>query len=99
VNTPLQFSIAEMQETYATALKYQETYTNALESLKKEIEHLSNNWVSDETGTYEAFKEKFDEKLVRLEEARDMMKEFCNQLEIKMQEFQDAATTAKNAFE
>ena len=99
MNETLQFSISEMQETYAMALKYQETYTNALEELKKEIERLNNNWTCDETGTHEAFKEKFDEKIISLEAARDMMKEFCHQLEIKMQEFKEAATTAKNAFE
>lgn len=98
MNNTLKFSIAEMTSIHASAVTYQSAYSDAIESLKTEISVLSNNWKSDETGTYEAFKQKFDEKIGTLELARDMMKEFCDRIESKKNEFEDAATTAKGLF-
>lgn len=98
MNNTLRFTISEMREVHGRASEYYKNYADAIAQLKAEIDALSNNWTSDETGTYQAFKAKFDEKSGTLDEAAGMMNTFCQNLESKMNELDDAATTAKNLF-
>lgn len=98
MNDLLKFSLEEMQTVLEQARKYQASYANAINSLETEIAELGSNWTSRETGTYEAFKAKYDEKIVSLKNANDMMIEFCNQISSKIAEFEDATSAAKNLF-
>ncbi len=93
------FSLAEMENLYGEAKTCQTAYNDAKNSVKSDVIALSNIWVSNETGTYEEFKAKFDSKLPTLEEANTLMEQFCKKIEEKRSDYQDAANRTINRFQ
>ena len=98
MNGLLKFSIEGLTNLYDEALKYQQNYSTSIANLDKEIANLGNNWTSNETGTYEEFVARDNEKKGKLQEADSLMLEFCNKVQTKAKEFEDATMKAKNAF-
>ena len=95
----LEFTLSRMQLTKEAAEKCTVAYSNAITELDDTIKKLADDWKSDETGTYEEFVMKYNEKRDKLFDARDYMLKFCAKLDEKIQEFQDSANKIKASFE
>ena len=93
------FTLEKMEALYNEATDYYNIYQNSLAEINQIIKELSLYWTSEETNTYQDFYQKYQEKLPKLLEAKDMMKEFCNQIEIKKNEFLTAANQSIDSFE
>ncbi len=93
------FTLEKMEALYNEAVDYYNIYQNSLAEINQIIKELSLYWTSEETHTYQDFYQKYQEKLPKLLEAKDMMKEFCNQIEIKKNEFLIAANQSIDSFE
>jgi len=94
----LKFTLEEMQATLTDAQRYTNAYSEAITELDTTIKALSSDWVSTEIGTYEAFVEKYNLKRQKLFDARDYMIKFCNKLNEKIIEFQEAGDSIKSNF-
>ena len=95
----LEFNLAEMEGLYVEATSYMQQFQAAIENLDSAINELSGYWTSDETGTYQAFKQLYNTRKQTLLSALDYMKQFCAKLEEKRMDFQDASNKVKNSFE
>ena len=71
----------------------------ALETVKNEIIKIGDNWISGDTGTYEAFKEKFEEKEAKLNDAVILMQEFVNNILLKIDAYESATQSVDSSFE
>ena len=76
----LSFDLNKLKDLYNETLNNLNKYKEALEIVKSEIKKIGDNWISNDTGTFETFKEKFEEKEGKLNEAVTMMQEFANNL-------------------
>ncbi len=99
MNNELSFNLAKLNELKSQALDNLNKYKEALDSVKNEITKIGDNWISTDTGTYEAFKEKFEEKEGRLNEAVILMQEFVNNLSIKINEYESATANLNGSFQ
>lgn len=95
----VKFSLERMAQLHDEAETYETSFKNSIEEIKSLVETIGTMWTSEETGTYEKFKELFDEKYPKLTEGDDLMKEFCSAVETKMNEFNEAATQSMNLFD
>lgn len=95
----ISFTLEKMEELYNETLDYYNIYQNSLNEINQIIQELSLHWKSDETKTYQEFYQKYQEKLPKLLEIKDLMKQFCNQIEIKKNEFLEATDNTINSFE
>lgn len=94
----VKFSLAEMENTYLQASNDQETFSKSIDEINKIVNELSSVWTSDETNTYETFKQLFNEKYPALVEGNEMMKTFCSKIQEKKEDFQEAAQRSINMF-
>ena len=99
MNNELSFNLAKLNELYNQALDNLNKYKESLDSVKSEITKIGDNWISTDTGTYEAFKEKFEEKESRLNEAVTLMQEFVNILSLKINDYEAASQKVNNSFQ
>ncbi len=93
----VRFNLAEMENLYLEASKHEAAFRGGIREMDKIVEELSSLWTSDETGTYETFRQLFKEKLPSLNEGDDYMKAFCNKVEEKRSDFQSAANRTNNS--
>ena len=95
----MQFTLKEIENTYDDAKNYVEVYQNAVDELDKLINELSQSWISNETKTYETFYSNYKDNYTKLIKMQQMMKNFCDKLEIKKQELSEMAKSINNKFE
>ncbi len=94
----VKFNLAEMQNLYDEASNYENTFKTGIDELEQLVKGLSEVWTSNETGTYESFKSLFDEKLPLLLSGDECMKEFCDKVKTKKEDFDQAAKDTINLF-
>ena len=99
MNNGVGFTLSKMGELYTNATECEKAYAEAVAGLESNISSLASYWTSAETGTYEAFKQLFDEKLKTLKEADELMKQFCQKIEERKEIFNDAAKKTIGLFE
>ena len=95
----ISFKLSGMEDTREEAQNLTNKFGAVMNELNNSVVGLGQVWTSDETGTYETFKQKYDEKKKVLDEAKATMQSFCNKLEEKQGDFQSAAKTINNAAE
>ena len=95
----LQFTLEEMEGVYAQATAYTNSFKATIESLDSTVKGLAAYWTSDETGTYEAFKNLYENKKRTLEEAYEYMTKFCAKIEEMKESLDAASSTTKSKFE
>ena len=93
----LAFNLAEMENLYLEASKYEKSFRSGIQEMDKIVEEIGTMWTSGETGTYENFKQWFKQKLPALNEGDDYMKTFCNKVEEKRNDFEGAAKRENNS--
>ena len=87
-----------MENLHAEASKHEAAFREGIREMDRIVEEISSMWTSDETGTYETFKQLFKEKLPALNEGNDYMKAFCNKVEEKRNDFESAANRTNSSF-
>ena len=95
----LAYSIEELEKIYEEANSYYLTYKNSLESLNRIINNMQTIWISGKTGSYEQFKNLYEEKKVKLIEASILMSKICKRLEEKILNFKELTQNTINYFE
>ena len=95
----LSFTLEEMETLYGQANAYAGQFEAAINNLDSAVRELGSLWTSEETGTYEAFKNLYNEKKKTLVDALEYMKKFCAKIEEKRADFSAASNTVKNTFE
>lgn len=95
----ISFSLEQMENVYLEAYGYYDIFKNSIDEIDLSIESLGKIWTSNETGTYEQFKQMYKEKYPTLVEAKDMMEQFINVLNQKKEDFQQAANDTISSFE
>lgn len=95
----LSFDLNKLKDLYNEALNNLNKYKEALETVKNEIIKIGDNWISSDTGTYEAFKEKFEEKEAKLNDAVILMQEFVNNILLKIDAYESATQSVGSSFE
>ena len=95
----LKFGLNEMENTLQVALQKTTEYSEAIEAIDANINALGNSLVSKETGIYEELMSKYSEKKQALFEARNHMNKFCNKLNEKIMEFDDASNKIKRSLQ
>ena len=93
------FTLSKMEEVYLKGSECEKAYADAVSGLESNVASLAGYWTSSETGTYEAFKALFDEKLVKLKEADELMKQFLQKIDERRERYQEAAERTKGLFE
>ena len=91
--------MSRLKDLYNEALNNLNKYKEALETVKNEIIKIGDNWISGDTGTYEAFKEKFEEKEAKLNDAVILMQEFVNNILLKIDAYESATQSVDSSFE
>ena len=94
----VRFNLAEMENLHAEASKHEAAFREGIREMDKIVEELSSMWTSNETGTYETFRQLFKEKLPALDEGDNYMKAFCDKVEQKKNDFQNAANRTNSSF-
>ena len=89
----LDYSISGMEETSQEARQHLERYQQRKADLEERIKNLQNYWKSDETGTFEAFRDNFNSSLPDLANAESNMISFISKLDEKAEDF---SRTGKN---
>ena len=95
----LQFTLEEMEGLYSEASALTQQFQAAIENLDSAVKELGVYWTSDETGTYQSFQNLYNTKKQTLVAALDYMKQFCQKVDQKRVDFQDASNKVKNSFE
>ena len=95
----LSFNINKLKDLYNEALTNLNKCKEAFETVKSEMIKIGDNWTSNETKTYESFKEKFEEKEGKLNEMILLMQEFVNNLSMKINDYESATQKINNSFE
>ena len=95
----LQFTLEEMEEVYAQATAYTNSFKATIDSLDSTIQSLATYWTSDETGTYQTFKSLYETRKQTLTEAYEYMKKFCAKIEEMKNNLDEASNRANSKFE
>ena len=95
----LSFDLNKLKDLYNEDLNNINKYKEALETVKNEIIKIGDNWISGDTGTYDAFKEKFEEKEAKLNDAVILMQEFVNNILLKIDAYESAIQSVGSSFE
>ena len=86
-------------KTYEEAKNYVDTYQRAVDELNRIINELSQSLISKETKIYETYFSNYKDNYTKLVKMEQMMKNFCDKLEIKKQELSEMAKAINNKFE
>lgn len=95
----MQFTLKEIENTYEEAKNYVDTYQRAVDELNRIINELSQSLISKETKIYETYFSNYKDNYTKLVKMEQMMKNFCDKLEIKKQELSEMAKAINNKFE
>lgn len=94
----LGFSLQEMQNTLELATEQTEKYSEAIETLDKCMTELETVLKSNEIKLYEDIMNIYNSKKGELANAKEQMKTFCNTINQKILELDDAADSARANF-
>ena len=94
----LGFSLQEMQSTLEIATEQTEKYSEAIDTLDGCMTELETVLKSNEIKLYEDIMEIYNSKKQELVNAREQMKVFCNTINQKILELDDAADSARANF-
>ncbi len=94
----LGFSLQEMQNTLEIVTEQTEKYSEAIETLDNCMTELETVLKSNEIKLYEDIMEKYNSKKSELASAKEQMKYFCNTINQKILELDDAADSARANF-
>ena len=94
----LGFSLQEMQSTLEIANEQTEKYSEAIDTLDSCMTELETVLKSNEIKLYEDIMEIYNSKKQELVNAREQMKVFCNTINQKILELDDAADSARANF-
>ncbi len=95
----LNFSLQEMQSTLEIANEQTSNYSEAIETLDNCMKELENVLKSNEIKLYEDIMDKYSNKKQTLIDAKEQMKVFCDMINQKIMELNEAADTARSNFE
>ena len=95
----LNFSLQEMQTTLEIASEQTERYAEAIETLDNCMKELEIVLKSNEIKLYEDIIDKYNNKKQTLINAKEQMKVFCDMINQKILELDDAASAARANFE
>ncbi|MBR2678061.1 MAG: hypothetical protein IKE63_01445 [Bacilli bacterium] len=95
----LNFSLQEMQATLELATEQTEKYSEAIEIIDSSLKELEKVLKSSEIKLYEDIIDKYNNKKQTLVDAKEQMKEFCNIINEKILELDEAADSARANFE
>ena len=94
----LNFSLQEMQTTLEIATEQTEKYSEAIETLDRCMKELETVLKSNEVKLYEDIMDKYNDKKQSLFAAKDKMKSFCDMINEKILELDEAADSARSNF-
>ena len=94
----LNFSLQEMQSTLEIATEQTEKYSEAIETLDKCMKELETVLKSNEIKLYEDIMDKYNDKKQILFDAKEKMKSFCDIINEKILELDEAADSARSNF-
>ena len=94
----LGFSLQEMQSTLEIANEQTEKYSEAIDTLDSCMTELETVLKSNEIKLYEDIMEIYNSKKQELVNAREQMTVFCNTINQKILELDDAADSARANF-
>ena len=94
----LGFYLQEMQSTLEIANEQTEKYSEAIDTLDSCMTELETVLKSNEIKLYEDIMEIYNSKKQELVNAREQMKVFCNTINQKILELDDAADSARANF-
>ena len=95
----LNFSLQEMQATLELATEQTEKYSEAIEIIDSSLKELEKVLKSSEIKLYEDIIDKYNNKKQTLVDVKEQMKEFCNIINEKILELDEAADSARANFE
>ena len=95
----LGFSLQEMQTTLEIANEQTEKYSEAIEMIDNCMKELEKVLKSNEIKLYEDIIDKYSNKKETLFNAREQMKVFCDTINQKIMELDEAADSARTNFE
>ena len=95
----LGFSLQEMQTTLEMANEQTEKYSEAIEMIDNCMKELEKVLKSNEIKLYEDIMDKYNNKKETLFNAREQMKVFCDTINQKIMELDEAADSARTNFE
>ena len=95
----LGFSLQEMQTTLEMANEQTEKYSEAIEMIDNCMKELEKVLKSNEIKLYEDIIDKYNNKKETLFNAREQMKVFCDTINQKIMELDEAADSARTNFE
>ena len=99
MNDSLAFNSSKIEEVIETMQEACDKYKQDLASLELEIKNLDTIWGNNNQSIWNSFKEKYDEKKPKLENAESMMNELLRELILKQEQLKEATINAKNSFE
>ena len=95
----LGFSLQEMQTTLEIVNEQTEKYSEAIEMIDNCMKELEKVLKSNEIKLYEDIMDKYNNKKETLFNAREQMKVFCDTINQKIMELDEAADSARTNFE
>ena len=97
MNTDFNFNTVKLTEVVNELDKYYSNYTDAIKGFDTEMKKIEANWKDDST-LYSDFKEKYEEKRIKLIELSDMVKQLLDSLRNKNEQLISAEEKTKNIF-
>ena len=95
----LSFNIPKLNEVWEESNRYYNEYKEIITALELEIKKLETSWGKQDASLYTQFKEKYDEKKIRLQETETLMKELVDSLQEKKNAIEDATAATSSSFE
>ena len=98
MNTDFNFNTVKLTEVVNELEKYYSNYNDAIKGFDHEMKKIETNW-SYESTLYSDFKEKYEEKRIKLIELSDMVKQLLDSLRNKNEQLISAEEKTRNIFE
>lgn len=95
----LNFSLQEMQSTLEVATEQTSKYSEAIEVIDNCMKELEKVLKTNEIKLYEEIIDKYNNKKQMLFSAKEQMNFFCDQINEKILELDEAAGSARSNFE
>ena len=93
------FTLKKMDEIYQEAYGYYTEYKESLSEINTIINNIGNYWKSTETYTYEEFIELYKDKYKKLLMLQEYMRQYCDVLLSRKNNFSTASNNAIKNFE
>ena len=94
----LKFSLQEMERTLEVASEQTDKYSDAIETIDNCMKELEKVLKTNEIKLYEDIIDKYNNKKQTLFNAKEQMKTFCDMINQKILELDEAADSARSNF-